>query len=141
MSLYSTAVKKPVSTIMIFIGVVIFGIFSYLQLPVDYFPQIDPPIISVFTYYNGANATDIEQNITRKLEDGFGSLNNLKKISSSSKDNISVVTLEFEWGANLDEATNEVRDAVGLAERNLPDDVESPIIFKVSTSMMVTRGG
>ena len=124
MSLYSTAVKKPVSTIMIFIGVVIFGIFSYLQLPVDYFPQIDPPIISVFTYYNGANATDIEQNITRKLEDGFGSLNNLKKISSSSKDNISVVTLEFEWGANLDAATNEVRDAVGLAERNLPDDVE-----------------
>ena len=136
MSLYSTAVKKPVSTIMIFIGVVIFGIFSYLQLPVDYFPQIDPPIISVFTYYNGANATDIEQNITRKLEDGFGSLNNLKKISSSSKDNISVVTLEFEWGANLDEATNEVRDAVGLAERNLPDDVESPMIFKVSTSMI-----
>tara|TARA_R110002050_G_scaffold149251_2_gene275655 strand:+ start:8156 stop:11236 length:3081 start_codon:yes stop_codon:yes gene_type:complete len=121
---------------MIFIGVVIFGIFSYLQLPVDYFPQIDPPIISVFTYYNGANATDIEQNITRKLEDGFGSLSNLKKISSSSKDNISVVTLEFEWGANLDEATNEVRDAVGLAERNLPDDVESPIIFKVSTSMI-----
>lgn len=136
MSLYSTAVKKPVSTIMIFIGVVIFGIFSYLQLPVDYFPQIDPPIISVFTYYNGANATDIEQNITRKLEDGFGSLNNLKKISSSSKDNISVVTLEFEWGANLDEATNEVRDAVGLAERNLPDDVESPMIFKISTSMV-----
>jgi hydrophobe/amphiphile efflux-1 (HAE1) family protein len=121
---------------MIFIGVVIFGIFSYLQLPVDYFPQIDPPIISVFTYYNGANATDIEQNITRKLEDGFGSLNNLKKISSSSKDNISVVTLEFEWGANLDEATNEVRDAVGLAERNLPDDVESPMIFKISTSMV-----
>jgi hydrophobe/amphiphile efflux-1 (HAE1) family protein len=121
---------------MIFIGVVIFGIFSYLQLPVDFFPKIDPPIISVFTYYNGANATDIEQNITRKLEDGFGSLTNLKKISSKSKDNISVITLEFEWGANLDEATNEVRDAVGLAERNLPDDVESPIIFKVSTSMI-----
>lgn len=136
MSLYSTAVKKPVSTIMIFIGVVIFGIFSYLQLPVDYFPKIDPPIISVFTFYNGANASDIEQNITRKLEDGFGSLNNLKKISSKSKDNISVVTLEFEWGANLDEATNEVRNAVGLAERNLPDDVESPIIFKISTSMI-----
>lgn len=136
MSLYSTAVKKPVSTIMIFIGVVIFGIFSYLQLPVDYFPQIDPPIISVFTFYDGANASDIEQNITRKLEDGFGSLNNLKKISSKSKDNISVVTLEFEWGANLDEATNEVRDAVGLAERNLPDDVESPTIFKISTSMV-----
>jgi HAE1 family hydrophobic/amphiphilic exporter-1 len=136
MSLYSTAVHKPVSTIMIFIGVVIFGIYSYFQLPVDFFPKIDPPYISVFTYYSGANAVDVEQNITRKLEDSFGSLTNLKKISSKSKDNISVITLEFEWGANLDEATNEVRDAVGLAERNLPDEVESPTIFKISTSMI-----
>lgn len=136
MSIYSTAVKKPISTIMIFIGVVIFGIYSYLQLPVDYFPKMDPPIISVFTFYQGANAEDVEQNITRKLEDGFGSLTNLKKISSSSKDNTSVVTLEFEWGTNLDEATNEIRNAVGMAERNLPDGVESPTIFKMSTSMI-----
>ena len=136
MSLYSTAVKKPVSTIMIAIGVVIMGIYSYLQLPVDFFPKIDPPIISVFTYYNGANASDVEQNITRKLEDGFGSLTGLKKITSKSKDNISVITLEFNWGANLDEASNEVRDAVGLARRNLPDGVDSPIIFKISTSMV-----
>jgi hydrophobe/amphiphile efflux-1 (HAE1) family protein len=136
MSIYSSAVKKPVSTIMIFLGVVIFGIYSYLQLPVDFFPKIDPPIISVFTFYTGANASDVEQNITRKLEDGFASLTNLKKISSKSKDNISVVTLEFEWGANLDEATNEVRNAVGMAERNLPEGVETPTIFKISTSMM-----
>ncbi|OFX72934.1 MAG: multidrug transporter AcrB [Bacteroidetes bacterium GWE2_29_8] len=136
MSIYSTAVKKPVSTIMIFIGVIIFGMYSYLQLPVDYFPKMDPPIISVFTFYQGANAEDVEQNITRKLEDGFGSLTNLKKISSSSKDNTSVVTLEFEWGTNLDEATNEIRNAVGMAERNLPDGVESPTIFKMSTSMI-----
>jgi hydrophobic/amphiphilic exporter-1 (mainly G- bacteria), HAE1 family len=136
MSLFSTAVKKPVSTVMIFIAVVIFGLYSYLQLPVDFFPKIDPPMISVFTFYNGANASDVEQNITRKLEDGFGSLTNLKKISSKSKDNISVVTLEFEWGANLDEATNEIRNAVGLAGRYLPEGVETPTIFKISTSMM-----
>lgn len=136
MSLFSAAVKKPISTIMIFIGVVILGIYSYIQLPVDFFPKIDPPMISVFTFYPGANASDVEQNITRKLEDGFGSLTNLKKISSQSKDNISVITLEFEWGSNLDEAVNEIRNAVGLAERNLPEDVESPTIFKISTSMV-----
>lgn len=136
MSLYSASVKKPVTTIMIFVGVIIFGIYSYFQLPVDYFPKMDPPYISVFTYYTGANAADVEQNITRKLEDGFSSLTNLKKITSKSKDNISVVTLEFEWGANLDEATNEVRNAVGMAERNLPEEVESPTIFKISTSMI-----
>jgi len=121
---------------MIFIGVVILGIFSYLQLPVDYFPKMDPPIISVFTFYPGANASDVEQNITRKLEDGFGSLSNLKKLSSTSKDNISVISLEFEWGSNLDESVNEIRNAVGLAERSLPDEVENPTIFKISTSMI-----
>lgn len=121
---------------MIFIAVVLFGGYSYLQLPVDYFPKIDPPIISIFTFYNGANAADVEQNITRKLEDGLGSITNLKKISSKSKDGISSITMEFQWGANLDEATNEIRDAVGLVERNLPDGVESPMIFKISTSMI-----
>lgn len=136
MSLYSTAVKKPVSTIMIFIGVVIFGIYSYFKLPVDFFPKMDPPYISVIAFYSGANAVDVEQNITRKLEDSFGSLTNLKNMTSTSKDNISVVMLEFDWGANLDEATNEVRDAVGMAERSLPEEVESPTIFKISTSMI-----
>ncbi len=136
MSIYSTAVKKPISVIMIFIGVIIFGIYSYLNLPVDFFPKMDPPIISIFTFYPGANAKDVEQNITKKIEDNMGSISNLKKISSSSKDNTSVVTLEFEWGANLDEATNEIRDAVGMAERMLPDEVERPTIFRLSTSMM-----
>ncbi|MDP4280829.1 MAG: efflux RND transporter permease subunit [Bacteroidota bacterium] len=136
MSLYSTSVKKPVTTLMIFIGVLILGIYSYMQLPVDFYPKIDPPYISVFTYYDGANATDVEQNITRKLEDNFGSLTNLKTLSSSSKDNISVITLEFEWGTNLDEATNEVRNAVGMVERQLPDGVKTPTIFKISTSMI-----
>ena len=136
MSLYSTAVKKPISTIMITIGVVILGIFSYLQLPVDFFPKMDPPIITVFTFYPGANAADVEENITRKLEDGFGSISNLKKLTSTSKDNLSSITLEFEWGSNLDEATNEVRNAVGMAERNLPDEVESPTILKINTGMI-----
>jgi len=136
MSLYSTAVKKPVTTIMICIGVIILGIYSYLQLPLDFFPKMDPPYISVITYYPGANAADVEQNITRKLEDGFGSLSNLKNMTSTSKDNISVVMLEYEWGANLDEATNEVRDAVGMTQNRLPDEVETPVIFKISTSMI-----
>lgn len=136
MSIYSSSVKKPVTTIMIFIGVVILGMYSYTRLAVDFFPRMDPPYITVFTFYRGANAADIEENVTRVLEDGFGALSNLKKITSKSKDNVSIITLEYEWGTNLDEATNEVRDALGLAERRLPDDVEDPTIFKMSTSMM-----
>jgi len=136
MSIYSTAVKKPVSVIMIFLGVVIFGIYSYLNLPVDFFPKMDPPYISVMTFYPGANAEDIEQNITKILEDGMGTLTNLKKMSSVSKDNTSVITLEFEWGTDLDNATNEVRDAVSLSGKMLPDDVDDPVIFRLSTSMI-----
>jgi len=136
MSIYSSAVKKPITTIMIFVGVVVLGIYSFFQLPVDYFPKMDPPIITVFTFYQGANAADVEQNITRKLEDGFGSLTNLDKLESSSKDNLSVITLTYTWGTNLDESTNEVRDAVGMVERTLPVGVETPTILKISTSMI-----
>ncbi len=135
MSLYSASVKKPITTMMIFIGVLIFGIYSYLKLPVDFYPKIEPPMITLFTFYSGAGAADVEQNVTRKLEDVLGSITNLKKIYSTSKDNISVIFLEFTWGTNLDEATNEIRNAVGMV-RNLPEGVETPTILKMSSNMI-----
>jgi HAE1 family hydrophobic/amphiphilic exporter-1 len=136
MSLYSSAVKKPVTTLMIFIGIIVFGIYSFVYIPIDFFPEMEPPIITVFTYYSGASATDIEENITSTLENSFSTLTNLKKITSSSKDNLSLILLEFEWGKNLDEATNEIRDALNRIERFLPEDSEEPNIFKFSTSVM-----
>jgi len=136
MSLYSTAVRKPVSTILMFIGVIVFGLFSLNRLSIDLYPEIDPPIISVFTTYPGANAADIETNITRLLEDNLNTVNDLKKLTSSSRENISLIILEFEWGINLDEATNDVRDAISRIERLLPEDSEKPVVLKFNTSMM-----
>jgi HAE1 family hydrophobic/amphiphilic exporter-1 len=136
MSLYSSAVKKPVTTLMIFIGIIVFGIYSLVYIPIDFFPEMEPPIITVFTYYSGASAADIEENITTRLENSFSTLTNLKKITSTSKDNLSLILLEFEWGKNLDEATNEIRDALNRVERFLPEDSEKPNIFKFSTSVM-----
>lgn len=136
MSLYSTAVRKPVSTILIFIGVVVFGLYSFNKLSIDLYPEIEPPIITVFTTYPGANAVDIETNITRILEDNLNTVSNLKKLTSTSKENISLIILEFEWGANLDEATNDVRDAISRIERYMPDGSEKPVIFKFNTSIM-----
>jgi HAE1 family hydrophobic/amphiphilic exporter-1 len=136
MSLYSSAVKKPVTTLMIFIGVIVFGIYSFVYIPIDFFPEMEPPIITVFTYYSGASAADIEENITTRLENSFSTLTNLSEITSSSKDNLSLIILEFEWGKNLDEATNEIRDALNRIERFLPEDSEEPNIFKFSTSVM-----
>ncbi len=112
------------------------GLFSLRSLPIDLYPEIDPPMVSVFTFYQGASAADIETNVSRVLEDNLNTVNNLKELTSTSKDNTSLVTLEFEWGTNLDEATNDIRDAIDRVESSLPDGVEKPVIFKFSTSMI-----
>ncbi|NLN73358.1 MAG: efflux RND transporter permease subunit [Bacteroidales bacterium] len=136
MSIYSSAVKKPITTSMVFLAVIILGLYSLTKLPIDFYPEVEFPAISVITTYPGAGAGDIETNITRPLEDGFNSLSNLKKLHSTSRENISVVTLEFEWGVNIDEATNDVRNALEFSKRRLPDDAEQPMIFKFNSSLM-----
>ena len=136
MKIYESAVRKPVSTALLFIGVVIFGLFSLSKLAVDQFPEIEIPQISVVTTYAGANAADIETNITRVLEDNLNTVNNLKKLTSKSSDNFSMITLEFEYGSDLTEAANDIRDVVSRSQTLLPDDVDYPTIFKFSSSMM-----
>ena len=136
MKIYESAVRKPVSTALLFIGVVIFGLFSLSKLAVDQFPEIEIPQISVITTYPGANAADIETNITRVLEDNLNTVNNLKKLTSKSSDNFSMITLEFEYGSDLTEAANDIRDVVSRSQSQLPDDVDYPTIFKFSSSMM-----
>ncbi len=136
MSLYSTAVKKPITTIVIFIAVIVMGVFSLRNMPIDLYPEIDPPFISVFTIYPGASAADIETNVTRPIEDNLSIVTNLKNITSQSRDDISAITLEFEYGTNLDEATNEIRDVIGRLIRFLPEGIEQPTVFKFSSSMI-----
>ena len=138
MSIFSTAVEKPISTLMVFIGILVIGVFCYIQLPIDQYPKMDPPYITVMATYPGANATDIEQNVTKPLEDRLNSVDDLKEMSSESYDNLGVVILEFEWGTNLDNAANDVRDAVETAMNYLPDDIDRPTIMRMSTSMMPT---
>ncbi|MDR1680577.1 MAG: efflux RND transporter permease subunit [Prevotellaceae bacterium] len=136
MKIYETSVRKPISTILIFIGAIVLGLFSLNRLSIDLYPEIEVPMLTVVTTYPGTSAADIEQNITRILEDNLNTVSDLKKITSRSQENISIVTLEFEWGANLDEAANDVRDALGRMETYLPDDAEKPFIVKFSTDMM-----
>ncbi|MDR1198226.1 MAG: efflux RND transporter permease subunit [Prevotellaceae bacterium] len=136
MKIYQTAVKKPISTMLIFIGVITLGLFSLNNLSIDQYPEMDIPYVSVITAYSGANAADIETNITRILEDNLNTVNNLKKLTSTSRDNVSMVTLEMEWGCDLNEAVNDVRDVVSRVRDYLPDEVTYPTIFKFSSSMM-----
>jgi HAE1 family hydrophobic/amphiphilic exporter-1 len=136
MSIYGSAVKNPVTTIMMFVAVIVFGIYSFIKLPVDFYPEMEYPAIMVFTSYNGANASEIERNISEPLENGLNTVANLKQIYSTSRDNFSVVTLEFEFGTSLDEAANDIRDALSMYKSALPEEANDPQIFKFSTNMM-----
>jgi hydrophobic/amphiphilic exporter-1 (mainly G- bacteria), HAE1 family len=136
MSIYGNAVKRPITTIMVFVALLVMGIYSLNKLPIDFYPDIDFPAISVITTYSGASAADIETNVTRTIEDNLNSVSNLKDISSTSRDNMSIVVCEFEWGTNLDEASNEMRDAISFAEQFLPEEVSKPALFKFSSSAM-----
>lgn len=130
MSLYSSAVKKPIATALIFLALAIFGIFSYTQLSVDLYPHIESNAIMVMTSYPGASASDIESNVTKPIENRLNSVSYLKHITSSSKENMSIVSLEFQYGRDIDAATNDVRDKLEMVKTNLPDGAGTPIIFK-----------
>ena len=136
MSLYASAVKRPVMTTLCFVAVAIMGLFSLQKLPIDLYPDIDTNTIMVLTTYQGASAQDIEQNVTRPLENTLNSVQHLKHITSKSRENISVITLEFEFGYDIDVLTNDVRDKLDMVQKALPDDADNPIIFKFSTDMI-----
>ena len=136
MSIYGSAVKRPIMTTLCFVAVVILGLFSLNKLPIDLYPDIETNTIMVMTTYTGASAQDIEQNVTRPLENVLNSVSNLKHITSKSRENISVITLEFEYGEDIDVLTNDVRDKLDMVSSMLPDDSETPIIFKFSTDMI-----
>ena len=123
-------------TALCFVAVVIFGLFSFSKLPIDLIPDIETNTVMIITSYAGASASDIENNVTRPLENTLNSVEHLKHISSSSKENISLITLEFEFGYDIDDLTNDVRDKLDMVTSALPDGVNNPIIFKFSADMI-----
>ncbi len=136
MSIYKTAIEKPVTTSLIFIGVIIVGLFALAKLPIDQFPEMEPPYVSVMCTYPGNSGSEIETNLTKLLENSLNSIEGLDEMTSTSKDNIAVVSMKFQWGQNMDETVNDVRSALDMISDNLPDGCGKPIVFKFNTSMM-----
>ncbi len=130
MSIYSRAVQKPITTALIFLAIAIVGLFSSTRLSVELMPDVSTTDIIVLTTYNGASAEDIEMNISKMLENSLNSVDNLKHITSKSQDNLSMITLSFNAGTDIAEATNETRDKLDAVRNYLPEGAESPIIFK-----------
>ena len=136
MSIYRSAVNKPVTTFLIYLALAILGVFSLVQLPIDNFPDIESNVLMVMSSYPGASAEDVENNLTKLLENSLNGVSDLKDLSSQSRENISFLTLEFNYGTDLDVATNDVRDKLDMVKSTLPDGASNPTILKFSASDM-----
>ncbi len=136
MQLPAFGVKLPITNLMIFFAILILGWVSLSKLPVDLMPEIEPPVISVITVYEGASAEDVETKVTEVIENNLATVSNLDKLTSRSSEGLSTVSCRFNWGTNLDEASNDVRDKLEFAKRLLPDEIETPIVFKFNTSLI-----
>ncbi|WPU94418.1 efflux RND transporter permease subunit [Mucilaginibacter sabulilitoris] len=126
MSLSSVSIKRPVLATVMSVVIVVFGIIGYKFLGVRDFPSVDPPIISVSTSYSGANADVIESQITEPLERAINGVPGIRNLSSNSSVGSSNITVEFDLDADLETAANDVRDKVGQAQRQLPQDIDAP---------------
>ncbi|MBI4712595.1 MAG: efflux RND transporter permease subunit [Planctomycetes bacterium] len=136
MLLAEFGVKRPVTNLMIFLGLIVLGVMSIIFLSIDLMPEMEIPAITVMTAYRGAAAEDVETAVTKHIENDLSIVSNLTEINSYSREGMSAVVCRFNWGANLDEAANEIRDRLGFTEMKLPDDAEKPIIVKFSTTAM-----
>ncbi len=130
MSLSATSIKRPVLSIVFSLIIIIFGVVAFTFLEVREYPSVDPPIVTVTTNYPGANSDVIETQITEPLEQSLNGIEGIRTLTSQSREGSSQITIEFELGRELEEATNDVRDRVSSAQRNLPRDVDAPTIQK-----------
>lgn len=136
MKLPKFSVNRPVTTVMAFLAILLFGLVSLKMLPLDILPAMELPSLTVLTVYPGASANEVEDQVTRILETGLSGVQDLKSIKSSSRENVSVVSLEFNWGADVTDAANNTRDMMELVKSKMPDGANDPIIYKINSSMM-----
>jgi hydrophobe/amphiphile efflux-1 (HAE1) family protein len=132
MSISDFAIKRPVASIVMSLVIVLFGVVGFTSLGVRLYPAIDPPVINVQTTYTGASAEVIESQITEPLEKVINGIEGIKSISSSSATGSSNITVEFNVGADLEKAANDVRDKTSQAARNLPMDIDAPPVVTKS---------
>ncbi|MCX6573984.1 MAG: efflux RND transporter permease subunit [Candidatus Aminicenantes bacterium] len=134
MKLPEFSVKNKVTTSMLAMILVVLGAISFTRLGLDLFPDLEFPTVSVITSYSGASSTDIENVLTRPLEQVVSSVNRVKKVTSQTSEGVSVISVEFEWGTNLDFAAQDVRDQIGLYKQYLPTEAAEPLVVKFSFS-------
>lgn len=136
MKLTDSAIRRPVTTTMIVLALVVFGVIGVTRMQVDFYPDVTFPMVVVATVYPGAGPLEVESEVTDPMEEGLGTIAGLTDITSRSSENVSAVTMQFDWGTNLDAAASDIRDRLDMAQASLPADVQKPFVFKFDPSMM-----
>lgn len=136
MKITDASVKNPVAIYMVYAAIILFGLLAIFRLPRDLFPDIELPTLTVVTVYPGANAEQVEKEVTNPLEIVLASTENIKKIQSFSKDNVSTISLQFNWGTDISEASANARDLIELVKYQLPREAQQPMIMKINSSVM-----
>jgi len=136
MKLTDSSIRRPVTTAMVVLALVVFGVIGVTRMQVDFYPDVTFPMVVVATVYPGAGPLEVESEVTDPMEEGLGTIGGLTDITSTSSENISAITLQFDWGTNLDAAASDIRDRLDMVQADLPDDVQKPFVFKFDPSMM-----
>ncbi len=136
MKITEIAVKRPIATIIVYTFLLITSFIALFKLPIDLFPELDLPVLIVVTPYPQATALDVEEKVTKIVENAVASVPGIDTVESRSMENISVVTARFKWGSNIDEKASDLRDLLEFTKMALPDEVEKPRIIKIDPSMM-----
>ncbi|MEO0234287.1 MAG: efflux RND transporter permease subunit [candidate division WOR-3 bacterium] len=130
------SIRRPIFIIVVFIVILIFGFLSFKNLSLEMLPNIELPQISIITVYPGASSIDVEEQITKKIESAISMVPDVTEINSNSMESVSFITVSFNWGKNLDAAANDIRTQIELIKSSLPEDAQTPTVFKFSTSMI-----
>ncbi|MEO5569002.1 MAG: efflux RND transporter permease subunit, partial [Gemmatimonadaceae bacterium] len=128
--LSGVSIRRPVFITMVMVGLVVLGLFGYRRLPIDQFPEVDIPVVTVQTIYPGSSSETVEREVTRRLEEVFNPIAGVDRITSISLEGVSQVIVEFDLGRDVDVASQDIRAKIEGVRRELPADIEAPIVQK-----------
>lgn len=136
MDLTKLTLKRPVSAIIIVFALLIFGAMAIIRSPLELTPDIELPMLITVTPYPGASPEDVEELVSKKIEDAVSTLNGIKNVQSRSMENMSMVVLEMEYGTNMDVAHMDLQEKVNMYQNSLPDDAQDPMIIEIDVNAM-----
>lgn len=136
MNLSRTIIRKPVTVVILFGLLILLGLYVSVQVPIDLYPDINPPFLLVMTSYEGASPEEVENGVTRLLEGALTNVNNVQDLTSTSSEGSSMIMLEFGWSQDLSAAANDVRDKLEFVKDFIPEDAASPQIFILDPAML-----